>query len=29
MADPNSTQDACHMNFAIGLARHSVSVAQW
>ena len=29
MADPNSTQDACHMNFAMGLARHRVSVAQW
>ena len=29
IADPNSMQDACHMSFAIDLAHHRVSVAQW
>ena len=29
IADPSSTQDACHMNFVIHLAHRRVSVAQW
>ena len=29
IADPNSSQDACHMNFIIDLAHRRVSVAQW
>ena len=29
IADPSSTQDACHMNFVINLAHRRVSVAQW
>ena len=29
IADPNSMQDACLMNFLIHLARRGVSVTQW
>ena len=29
IADPNSMQDACHINFVIDLAHLGVSVAQW
>ena len=29
IADPNSIQDACYMNFVIDLAHRRVSVAQW
>ena len=29
IADPNSMQDTCHMNFVIDLAYRGVSVAQW
>ena len=28
-ADPNSMQDACHMNFVIDLTDRRVSVAPW
>ena len=29
IADPNSMQDMCHMNFVIDLTHNRVSVAQW
>ena len=29
IADPNSMQDVCHMNFTIDLTHCGVSVAQW
>ena len=29
IADPNSMQGTCHMNFVIDLAYRGISVAQW
>ena len=29
IADPNSMQDVCHLNFVIDRAHRGVSVAQW
>ena len=29
LADPNSKQDACHMNFVIDLAHSRAPVTQW
>ena len=29
IADPNSTEDACHMNLVYGPSRRELCVAQW